>query len=68
MAVLLLMKFQLALNAKLVLKKDISKALSEYGLNAEEAIENLTKKGYLLSSGYKQSYVMLTTKGRNTKV
>jgi len=39
------MKLQLALNTKLVSKKDIKKVLLECGFNAEEAIESLLERG-----------------------
>jgi Mn-dependent DtxR family transcriptional regulator len=61
------MKVQLALGSRLVSKKDIANALSKYGLNFEEALKSLEKMGYIASVGYKGSYVMLTTKGKNVK-
>jgi Mn-dependent DtxR family transcriptional regulator len=67
MAVLLLMKFQLALGFRWVSKRDLANALSKYGLNFEEALKSLEKMGYIISVGYKGSYVMLTTKGKNIK-
>jgi Mn-dependent DtxR family transcriptional regulator len=51
-----------------VLKKDIANALSKYGLDFEEAVKSLEKMGYIVSVGYKGSYVMLTAKGRECKI
>jgi Mn-dependent DtxR family transcriptional regulator len=65
MAVLLLMKVQLALGSRWVMKRDIANALSKYGFNFEEAVESLEKMGYIVSVGYKGSHIMLTTKGEN---
>lgn len=62
-AVMLLLRVQLALRSRRVSKRDIADALSKYGLGSEEAIESLERMGYILSVGYKRSYVMLTTKG-----
>jgi Mn-dependent DtxR family transcriptional regulator len=67
MAVLLLMKVQLALGFRWVSKRDLANALSKYGLNFEEALKSLEKMGYIISVGYKGSYVMLTTKGKNIR-
>jgi Mn-dependent DtxR family transcriptional regulator len=41
--------------------------LSKYGLNFEEAFKSLERMGYIVSVGYKGSYMMLTTKGKNMK-
>jgi Mn-dependent DtxR family transcriptional regulator len=61
------MKVQLALGSRWVSKKDIANALSKYGLNFEEAFKSLERMGYIVSVGYKSSYMMLTTKGKNIK-
>jgi Mn-dependent DtxR family transcriptional regulator len=59
------MKVQLALGSRWVLKRDIANALSKYGLNFEETVKSLEKMGYIISVGYKDSHIMLTTKGKN---
>jgi Mn-dependent DtxR family transcriptional regulator len=61
------MKVQLALGSRWVSKRDLANALSKYGLNFEEALKSLEKMGYIISVGYKGSYMMLTTKGKNIK-
>ena len=67
MAVLLLMKVQLALGSRWVMKRDIANALSKYGFNFEEAVESLEKMGYIVSVGYKGSHITLMTKGENIR-
>jgi Mn-dependent DtxR family transcriptional regulator len=67
MAVLLLMKVQLALGSRWVSKRDIANALSKYGFNFEEAVKSLERMDYIASVGYKGSHIMLTAKGKNIR-
>jgi len=67
-AVLFLIRVQRALSSSRVSKKYIARILSRYGLDHEQAFRRLERKGYILSVGYKGSWVELTRKGERVRL
>jgi len=67
-AVLFLIGVQRALSSSRVSKKYIARVLSSYGLDHEQALRSLERKGYLVSVGYKGGWVAFTRKGERVRL